>query len=65
MKPTRFTGAFCATCKVVFDECSSSPWSWQNSQALHERGTGHKMKRFNIREIDALKLAYDGVLQKL
>lgn len=55
-------GAFCPTCFACFMDTSPSPWSWQKSQAMHERGTGHKMKRFNRNKIDWLALAYNNKL---
>lgn len=63
----KFTGAYCPTCKVMFDENSNLnvPWSWQKSQALHERGTGHKMKRFNHKIHDLMLLMDSGKVQEL
>lgn len=61
---TKYNGAFCHECKAVFDECNPF-WSWQKSQAMHERGTGHKMKRFNYEKVDMRKLMCDGELVEL
>ena len=41
-------GARCLDCGQVFTE--SFPWHWRKSQALHEKGTGHKMELFTIKE---------------
>jgi hypothetical protein len=62
---TPYTGAFCPECKAVFDDTSGSPWGWRKSQALHENGTGHRMKRFRHGEIDLLALYYDKKLVTL
>ncbi len=43
-------GAWCGECDppVHFDEVTNYPvsWPWRNSQAMHERGMGHKMILF-------------------
>jgi uncharacterized C2H2 Zn-finger protein len=61
----KYNAAFCPKCKIVFHETHSSPWHWSKSAALHTRGTGHKLKRFNTAAVDMLKLAYDGTLVEL
>ena len=37
---------------VVFDDVTNYavPWRWRNSQAMHERGTGHTMILFRYAE---------------
>lgn len=34
-------GAYCLTCHQTFHGCY--PWPWRKSQALHEKGSGHKV----------------------
>lgn len=45
------SGAACRECPCVFTAASSPYWSWRRSQALHERGTGHKMDMFALPEV--------------
>ena len=39
-------GARCLDCPVYFDHATNSavPWSWRQSQAMHERGSRHRME---------------------
>lgn len=57
MKPAKHTGAFCATCQQVFDDSTCPFWHWTKAQTMHERGTGHKVVRFNHRTVDLVLLA--------
>jgi hypothetical protein len=44
-------GASCPTCGQVFGVAwreGMVPWTWRQSQAMHERGTGHKMQLFKL-----------------
>lgn len=41
-------GARCLACPALWDEFTnqSVPWSWRDSQWMHERGTDHRTEMF-------------------
>lgn len=44
-------GASCLDCGYVVGVAwreGMVPWSWRQSQAMHERGTGHRMQLFSM-----------------
>jgi hypothetical protein len=36
--------AWCPECGAFFDLSSCPYWHWRKAQAMHERGTGHRME---------------------
>lgn len=47
-------GAYCLVCMVDFNPAENPFWHWRKSQAMHEKGTGHKMVMYTFRKHDAL-----------
>jgi hypothetical protein len=45
-------GASCRDCGTVFGTAwfEPVPWDWRRSQAMHEKGTGHHMQLFSLRQ---------------
>jgi hypothetical protein len=51
-------GAYCPKCNLIFDDTTCLCWPWPKSQALHEKGMGHRMKRFRRGDVDWLLWLY-------